>query len=103
MKRLNITELLKQKGELLRDGLVAAGKKYGFDLRVSGALALPYLRITNTDNLILHQKWIAECVKRGIFFTNHHNHFMNAAMTDADIRETVEIADEAFRVLGNSI
>jgi glutamate-1-semialdehyde 2,1-aminomutase len=103
MKRLNITELLKQKGELLRDGLVAAGKKYGFDLRVSGALALPYLRITNTDNLILHQKWIAECVKRGIFFTNHHNHFMNAAMTDADIKETVEIADEAFRVLENSI
>ena len=103
MKRLNITELLKTKGELLRDGLIETGKKYGFDLRVTGAAALPYLRIANTDNLILHQRWVAECVKRGVFFTNHHNHFMNAAMTDADIKETVEIADEAFRALSASL
>ena len=45
---------------------------------------------------MLHQEWIAECVKRGVFFTSHHNHFINASLSDADIAETVEIADEAF-------
>jgi glutamate-1-semialdehyde 2,1-aminomutase len=48
---------------------------------------------------MLHQEWIAECVKRGVFFTNHHNHFINAALTDADIAETIDIADEAFGVV----
>lgn len=35
----------------------------------------------------------------GRLFTNHHNHFINAALSDADIAETVEIADEAFAVV----
>ncbi|MCD7769888.1 MAG: glutamate-1-semialdehyde 2,1-aminomutase, partial [Oscillospiraceae bacterium] len=48
---------------------------------------------------VLHQEWIAECVKRGVFFTCHHNNFINAALTDADIAETIEIADEAFMVV----
>ncbi|MBQ8717759.1 MAG: aminotransferase class III-fold pyridoxal phosphate-dependent enzyme [Clostridia bacterium] len=103
MKRIGITELLREKGELLKSGLIETAKKHGFDLRVTGPSALPYLRIADTDNLILHQRWIAECVKRGVFFTNHHNHFMNAAMTREDIKETLEVADEAFRVLKASI
>lgn len=103
MKRIGITELLREKGELLKSGLIETAKKHGFDLRVTGPLALPYLRIADTDNLILHQRWIAECVKRGVFFTNHHNHFMNAAMTREDIKQTLEVADEAFRVLKESI
>ena len=45
---------------------------------------------------MLHQEWIAECVKRGVFFTNHHNHFLNYALSDGDIAGTVSIADEAF-------
>ena len=47
----------------------------------------------------LHQAWVAECQKRGVYFTNHHNHFINAALSDEDIRETIEIAGEAFAAL----
>ena len=99
MKKLDLVNELNKKGQLLKDGLIDAGKKYGYDLKVSGALALPYLRITNDDSLIIHQAWIAECVKRGVFFTNHHNHFINAALTEADIKETIDVADEAFKVI----
>ena len=49
---------------------------------------------------MLHQRWISECVHRGVYFTNHHNHFINAALSDEDIRETIEIADEAFTAIG---
>ena len=99
MKRIDCPKLLDQKGSLLRDGLMAAAKEYSFDLRVTGAPSLFYLRIADDPSLKLHQEWIAECVKRGVFFTNHHNHFINAALSDEDIRETVEIATEAFSVV----
>ena len=99
MKALGMPRLLIEKGEKLRDGLVAAGQKYGFDLRVTGVPSLFYLRIADDPTLMLHQEWVAECVKRGVYFTNHHNHFINAALTDEDIKETVDVADEAFSVV----
>ena len=99
MKAMGMPRILIEKGEKLRDGLVAAGQKYGFDLRVTGVPSLFYLRIADDPTLMLHQEWIAECVKRGVYFTNHHNHFINAALTDEDIKETVDVADEAFSVV----
>ena len=99
MKKLNLPKLLCDKGILLKNGLIQAAEKYGFDLHVSGAPSLFYLRLADDPSLKLHQEWIAECVKRGVFFTNHHNHFINYALSDDDIRETVEIADEAFSVV----
>ena len=99
MKRLGCPQLLIDKGEQLKQGLIAAAQKYGFDLHVSGVPSLFYLRIADDLSLMLHQEWIAECVQRGVFFTNHHNHFINASLSDADIAETVEIADEAFSVV----
>ncbi len=99
MKRLDMPRTLIEKGEKLKSGLIAAGERNGFDLRVTGAPSLFYLRIADDPTLMLHQEWIAECVKRGVFFTNHHNHFINAALTDEDIAETVDIAEEAFAVV----
>ena len=99
MKRLDMPRTLIEKGEKLKLGLIAAANRNGFDLRVTGAPSLFYLRIADDPTLMLHQEWIAECVKRGVFFTNHHNHFINAALTDADIAETVDIAEEAFEVV----
>ena len=99
MKRLDMPRTLIEKGEKLKSGLIAAANRNGFDLRVTGAPSLFYLRIADDPTLMLHQEWIAECVKRGVFFTNHHNHFINAALTEADISETVDIAEEAFEVV----
>ena len=101
MKKINCPKLLQAKGERLKNGLIAAAREFSFDLHVTGVPSLFYLRIADDPSLKLHQEWIAECVKRGVFFTNHHNHFINAALTDADIDETVEIATEAFEVVRN--
>ena len=99
LKKIDAPKILIDKGIKLKNGLIDAGKKYGYDLRVTGIESLFYLRIADDPTLMLHQEWVAECVKRGVFFTNHHNHFINAALTDADIKETVDIADEAFSVI----
>lgn len=99
MKKLDCPKLLLDKGAKLRTELMKAAVDAGFDLRVTGMPSLFYLRLADDDSLMLHQKWIAECVRRGVFFTSHHNHFINASLTDADIAETVEIAKEAFDAL----
>ncbi len=99
MKALDLPTVLKEKSVKLLDGLKAAGANNGFDLVCSGEPALFYMRIANDNSMMLHQEWIAECVKRGIFFSSHHNHFMNYAVSDADIKHTIEVADEAFKVV----
>ncbi|MEA5039180.1 MAG: aminotransferase class III-fold pyridoxal phosphate-dependent enzyme [Clostridiaceae bacterium] len=96
MKKLGMPELLIYKGTVLKNGLIETATKYGFDLHVSGVPSLFYLRLADDESLMLHQEWIAECVRRGVFFTNHHNHFVNAALSDEDIAETIAVADEAF-------
>ena len=99
MKRLELPGLLDEKGTKLKEGLIASAKKHGYDLRVSGMPALFYLRLADDDSLMLHQRWIAEMVRRGIYVTNHHNHFLNYALSDEDIKTTLEVADEAFAAL----
>lgn len=99
LKRLDAPKLLIDKGIALTDGLKAEAGKYGYNLRVSGVPSLFYLRLADDPSLRLHQAWVAECQKRGVYFTNHHNHFINAALSDEDIRETIEIAGEAFAAL----
>jgi glutamate-1-semialdehyde 2,1-aminomutase len=83
-------------GRRLTDGLVAAAADHGLHLVASGAPALFYLRLADDESLMLHQEWIAQMVQRGVFLTSHHNHFVNAALTEADIDLTVEIAHESF-------
>ena len=102
MKKLNLTKLLFEKGEKLADGLKKTATKYGYDLHISGAPTLFYLRIADDPSLVLHQRWIAECVRRGVFFASHHNHFLNYALSDADIAETIEIVDDAFKAVKES-
>ena len=75
------------------------GAGHGFDLVVSGEPALFYLRVANDESLMLHQEWIAECVSRGLFLASHHNHFMNAAVTQDDIKLAIDIAEDAFGVV----
>ena len=99
MKELQIPQMFDALGSKLVNGLKMAGKEHGFDLVTSGMPALFYLRIANDDSLYLHQEWIAECVSRGVFFASHHNHFINAALTEDDIKKTIEIAEDAFKAV----
>ena len=102
MREMDLPRILNEKGTMLKNGLIETAKKYGYDLHVTGAPSLFYLRIADDPSLSTHQQFIAECVKRGVFFTNHHNHFINAALSDEDIKETIAVADEAFSVVRNA-
>lgn len=96
---LDAPALFRERGTALTAGLVDVAASHGLTLVASGEPALFYLRLADDPSLMLHQRWIAECVRRGVFLTSHHNHFINAALTASDIARTLEVADEAFRVV----
>jgi len=86
-------------GRKICSGLAKAAKENGVNLSISGEPSLFYLLIKDDNSLVIHQEWIAEMVKRGVFVTSHHNHFTNLSITDEDINYTCEVADEAFKVV----
>lgn len=99
MKKLGGPVMLMEYGKRLTNGLVKLAASRGFELVVSGAPSMWYMRLADDPSLRLHQLWIAECVKRGVYFTNHHNHFVNYSMRDKELDFTLEVADEAFKVI----
>lgn len=101
LEKIDGPKMMMEIGKHLLDTLVDMAKSYGYELKVSGSPSMPYLRITNDESLMLHQDWCAECTKRGAYFTPHHNWFISTAHTEEDIKKTIEIADDAFRVVKN--
>ena len=99
MKELDTPKMFRELGLKLTDGLKEVATANGFNMVVSGEPSLFYLRLADDDSLFIHQDWIQECVKRGIFFAGHHNHFINASLTEEDIKYTLEVADEAFKAI----
>lgn len=99
MKKMGGPVMLMEYGKRLTTELVKLASSHGFELVVSGAPSMWYMRLADDPSLRLHQRWVAECVKRGVYFTNHHNHFVNYAMRDKELSFTLEVANEAFKVV----
>lgn len=102
LKELDAPALFRQLGTTLTDGLVAAAANNGLTMIASGEPALFYLRLADDDSLLMHQEWVAQMVQRGVWVTSHHNHFINAALTEADIAKTIEVANDAFAVVAKN-
>lgn len=99
LKKLDAPKLMRTMGEKLLFNLEEVAEYYGFKLDVSGHPSLFSLQLKNASGFRLHQAWIGECVKRGVYFTMHHNHFINCSLTDADIEETLKICGQAFEAV----
>jgi glutamate-1-semialdehyde 2,1-aminomutase len=110
LKKINAPKIMLEMGRKIMDGLVAIAKDYGYDLKVSGLPSMPFLRITNQETPALtlgpaalheglHADWISECVQRGAYFLDYHNHFISTAHDDADAQRTWDIAQDAFKAV----
>lgn len=99
IKRIDAPRLLEEIGTKLNDGLIRIAKSHGYTLKVTGEPCMAAYRITDDESLMLHQRWCAECTRRGAYFSPYHNWFVSTAHSDADLERTWEIADEAFKVV----
>ncbi|CAM3038544.1 aminotransferase class III-fold pyridoxal phosphate-dependent enzyme [Rariglobus hedericola] len=91
--REQIPQRLALLGQRFVDGFLALGKKHGVDLIASGPPAMPYLRVKDDPSFMRTQALCTAIVAQGVFIHPHHNWFISAAMTEADI-------DEALRRIG---
>lgn len=89
-------------GEKLTQGLVKVASGHGYDLRVSGMPSMPYLRTEHEEGMKVHQALCGEVTRRGVFMASHHNLFVSAAHSEADIKRTWDIFDDAFVAIKSS-
>ena len=99
MQELDAPKVMADLGKKLTDGIVEVASNYGYTMKITGEMSMPYMRITDDDNVMLQQEFCGECTKRGAFFTSHHNMFLSTAHTEEDIKHTLDICDDAFKVL----
>ncbi|WP_124055084.1 aminotransferase class III-fold pyridoxal phosphate-dependent enzyme [Arcanobacterium ihumii] len=107
MREIDVAKVCTEKGIKLTGGLKEIASSHGFDLRITGEPSMWFMRTAGyrgevDPNNFIHQAFVAECVKRGVFFANHHNLFINASLTDDDIQHTLDVADEAYRVVSKN-
>ena len=86
-------------GRALAGGLCEAARGQGLEVEVSGPPACPFLTFRNERNLYRNQRFAAECLRRGVFFHPHHNWFISAAHTRADVARALEVAGAAFECI----
>jgi glutamate-1-semialdehyde 2,1-aminomutase len=84
-------------GTRLKEGLEELGAAHGYRVTVSGPPPVPYLTFDDDPDLYHMQVFCREMIARGVFLHPHHNWFVCAAHTDADIDYTLDMADQAFK------
>ena len=102
LSRIDGANLITEIGSKLNKGLVDVAASHGHELRVTGIPGMPYLRLISDEGFAGHARLIAECVSRGAYFLNYHNNFVSTAHSDADLRETWDIVDQAFSALATA-
>ena len=86
-------------GTRLMKGLEEGAREQGMEVVCSGPPSIPFMRFADESDFMRQQVFCAETSKRGVFFHPHHNWFLSAAHTEADIDESLDVAAQAFRIV----
>jgi len=85
-------------GAMLKAGMEERAKAEGLSLRYSGPPAIPYMLFGDDPGLANIRYFCGEAARRGIYIHPHHNWFLSAAHTEADIKQTLDVAEECFKL-----
>lgn len=94
--RDHIPEKLAATGQRFVDGFLSLGQKHGIPLIASGPPAMPYVRVADDPSFMRTQALCAAAIAKGVFLHPHHNWFISAAHTEADIDDALARVDRAF-------
>ena len=97
--RDNIPARLTALGERFVTGFLALGEKHHTPLVASGPPAMPYVRVADDPSFLRTQALCAAAIAQGVFLHPHHNWFISAAMTEADIADALARLDRALASL----
>lgn len=57
---------------------------------------MPQILFADYSPFALGYRWVAECLKRGIYFSARHNRFLSAARGERESADMLQATDEAF-------
>lgn len=86
-------------GKRLREGLDQQARSLGLAIYQSGPPAIPFMSFVDDATFEKNRLFCGECARRGVFFHPHHNWFLSAAHTEADIDEALGVTEVAFRAV----
>jgi glutamate-1-semialdehyde 2,1-aminomutase len=98
IKSSGAIEKIDSMGVKLMRGLSEAAAACGVEVTLSGPPAMPYMTFNGDATFEVNRYFCGEAARRGIFFHPHHNWFVCAAITDADIRKTLDVSEECFKL-----
>jgi len=102
MRAIRETDYLERtvaRGTALRDGLQQQAAAHGFTLRQTGPAQMPQILFEEDPDFRFGYAWVSEALERGVYLSPYHNMFVCAALTEADVRLTLERTDDAFAAL----
>jgi glutamate-1-semialdehyde 2,1-aminomutase len=99
IKNSDYLEQTETTGRLLRKGLDKQAASYGFALRQTGPVQMPQISFEDDPDYRLKYCWTEEALVRGVYLHPYHNMFICSALTESDVKVTLEATDEAFAVL----
>jgi len=97
MESTNAIDVMYERGEMLKDGLLDQADAYGQEVTYSGPETIPFMTFQGEDGMEKSKLFCEECYKRGVFFHPFHNWFISSAHTEEDIKKTLEASDAAFQ------
>jgi glutamate-1-semialdehyde 2,1-aminomutase len=92
-------ERTERTGSMLRDGLAAQAANHGFSLRQTGPAQMPMILFDDDPDLRLGYCWVTEALTRGVYIHPWHNNFICSALTEQDVKLTLDATDQAFAAL----
>jgi glutamate-1-semialdehyde 2,1-aminomutase len=100
LKELQATggiERMRHVGTMLCRGLEEQGRSHGLPVTLTGPPAIPFMSFRDdAGSFERNRVFAAACAVRGVYIHPHHNWFLTAAHSEADIRRTLEVTDVAF-------
>jgi glutamate-1-semialdehyde 2,1-aminomutase len=87
-------------GMRFRQGLDQQARSLGLAINQTGPPAIPFMTFdADKGSFERNRVFCAESCRRGVFLHPHHNWFLSAAHTEADIDETLAVTEIAFGVV----
>ncbi len=97
LKRDKVSNHLEKLGTQLKQGLESLGQRYKLPLKASGPGCAPYIRFVNDAGFHLQQSFCSIAMENGVFLHPHHNWFLCAEHTSADIAQVLTVAEKAMK------
>jgi len=99
IEKSHYLERIQTTGLMLRDGLDQQAKAHGFQLRQTGPAQMPQIFFEDDPDFRLKYCWTEESLTRGVYLHPYHNMFISAALSEGDVKATLEVTEDAFQAL----